>query len=562
MNTTSSSKLHPIFATAVFFGSFLLYWLTAARYPGWVDAAWILTSAKNLELGVWANVHNLFNLLGYLWLGLFSGADPFNALTLLCALFGSLTVLFVYLAGLEITLDPAASALGAVALTVSLSLWWHSTTIEVYTLNTALIALFLFAAFRAYRLKKPDYLYLAYFAGGLGISNHVLMGLYVFAFFALLLPLSVRRLRLRRIHIAGLILVYLAGAAFYGVLFIRQWHAYYGRMSPGLSSVAESFVAAFQYAMGGPFLESMFSSGMETGQKLFWRMNYLFLIVLNFPSAAIVFIGTGFPRLWKEKDYRPVVLFFLLGLVAQIIWSANYFIWDMYAFALPVYVMLGLPLILGIHRFLQKRKKAWFAPVILATFLVPVFLYPSFSRWPNRENTVDRYMSMYPEAERTGGLWDPAEYIFNPVKRTYDRAAVFSLGVLETLPSGAAYWDDESKGAYPIEYYYQDILGLRRDVDMNRIFGLIMSDEDAENHARRMLEQLRKGQPVYLAGIVQPEREILNRLYTLLDPAIPLDTVRAMDREQFIKSFPDYRIVEVPVARDGSMAIYGLKKRR
>ncbi len=123
---------------------------------------------------------------------------------------------------------------------------------------------------------------------------------------------------------------------------------------------------------------------------------------------------------------------------------------------------------------------------------------------------------------------DPAEYIFNPVKLNYDTAARFCDGVLKTLPTSAVYRDDESKGVYPIEYYYQEVKGRRPDVEINRIFGLIMNKNEAEQHARRMLSQLREGRPVYLAGIVRPEREILNRLYTLPDPDLSLNAVRSM----------------------------------
>jgi len=557
-----TSRDRRILAAAVFLGSFILYWLTAARYPGWVDAAWILTSARNLELGVWANVHNLFNLIGFPWLRIFSGVDPHFALTMLCSLFGSLTVLFIYLTGMELTMNPPAAAAAATALTVSLSLWWHSTTIEVYTLNTVLIALFLYCIFRAYRTGKSADLYLAYFAGGLGISNHVLMGLYVFAFFAVLLPLAGRKFELRAGHYIGLILCYLAGASLYAVLFIIHWKRVYSGMSPGFGGLLDSLVKTFRYAMGGPFLESMFSSEMAAGQKLFWRANYLFLILLNFPSTAIIFISLGLPAMWKKKAYRTVVLFYITGIAAQIIWSANYFIWDMYAFSLPVYVMLGVPLAQGVDTYLKKRKNRLLAPVLLGSFLIPLVLYPSFARWPNREKSVDRYIAMHPEAERTDGLWDPAEYIFNPVKRNYDTAAIFCEGVLKTLPTSAVYWDDESKGAYPLQYYYQEIKGRRPDVEINRIFGLIMDETDAEQHARRMLSQLREGRPVYLAGIVEPEREILNRLYILLDPDISLNAVRSMSRDEFLERFPEYRIEEVPVVDDGSMVIYRLKRRR
>ena len=77
--TIKSYRLHLeglrklILPAAVLIGSFILYWSTAARHPGWVDATLILSSVRNLNLGVWANIHNLFNLLGYTWLHIFPG---------------------------------------------------------------------------------------------------------------------------------------------------------------------------------------------------------------------------------------------------------------------------------------------------------------------------------------------------------------------------------------------------------------------------------------------------------------------------------------------------------
>jgi hypothetical protein len=551
---------------AVLVGSFVLYWSTAARYPGWVDATLILNLVRKPELGVWVNIHNLFNLIGYAWLKVFSAADPHFALTILCSLFGSLTVLFIYKTGVELTKNVLASALAAIALTVSLSLWWHSTTIEVYTLNTTLLALFLFLVFRAYRNSNPRYLYLAFFSGGLGVSNHVLMGLYIFAFLAVLLPYAVRNFRLKAGSIVGLVALYLAGTSLFATLFILHWSAVYRTMASGaeegaLQLAAKSLAASLRYATGGYFLKSMFTGGMTVGQKLFWRGNYLFLILLNYPSAAIIFIVTGFPRFWRHSAFRGAIVFFLVGIAAQIIWSANYFIWDMYAFALPVYVMLAVPLVTGIDGFLAKHKVPSFRWLIFLTFLVPVILYPSFSHWPNREKSVDRYIAMYPESERTGGLWDPAEYIFNPIKRNYDAVARYCEGVLNSLPEGANFWDDESKAAYPLSYYYQAVKGRRRDVKVNRVFGLVMEESDARYHAQRMLGQLRRGERVFVSALVEPEKEILVQLYHLLEPGILPERIRSMDLHEFRSSFPEYEIIDVPLGSDKAYQIYQLRPR-
>jgi hypothetical protein len=552
---------------AVLFGSFVLYWSTAARYPGWVDATLILNLVRQPELGVWVNIHNLFNLIGYLWLQVFRAADPHFALTMLCALFGSSTVLFIYKAGVELTENVLASALAAAALTVSLSLWWHSTTIEVYTLNTILISVFLFLVFRSYRKANPRYLYPAFFFGGLGISNHVLMGLYLFAFMAVLLPFAARRFRLRAGSILTLIACYLAGSSLFAGLFVLHWLRAYrtaalGAAGGSLQLAVRSLVAALRFATGGHFLKSMFTAGMTVRQKLFWRSNYLFLILLNYPSAAIVFIITGFPRLWRHSAFRGAVLFFLVGIAAQIIWSANYFIWDMYAFALPVYVMLAIPLITGIDGFLKKHPIPSLSWLVFLTFFIPVILYPSFEKWPNRENSIDRYIALYPEAKRTGGLWDPAKYIFSPIKRNYDAVAKYCEGVLDRLPEGADFWDDESKAAYPLSYYYQDVKGRRRDVKMNRVFGLVMEEAQAKSYAQRMLGQLNRGERVFVSSLVEPEKEILVQLYALLAPQIPVERIRSMDLREFRSSFPEYEIVDIPVGEEQSYMMYQVRPRR
>ena len=551
---------------AVLFGSFVLYWITAARYPGWVDATLILNLVRQPELGVWVNIHNLFNLIGYAWLQVFRAADPHFALTMLCALFGSSTVLFIYKTGVELTDNVPASALAAAALTVSLSLWWHSTTIEVYTLNTALIAVFLFFVFRSYRTADPRFLYPAFFFGGLGISNHVLMGLYLFAFMAVLLPFAARRYSLKAGSILALIACYLAGSSLFAGLFIAHWLQAYRATASGaaggsLQLAAQSLAASLRFATGGHFLKSMFTGGMTFRQKLFWRTNYLFLIFLNYPSAAIIFIITGFPRFWRHSAFRGAVVFFLVGIAAQIIWSANYFIWDMYAFALPVYVMLAIPLAAGIDGFLKKHPAPTLSWLIFLTFLIPAILYPSFKRWPNRENSVDRYIALYAEAKRTGGLWDPAAYIFNPIKRNYDAVAKFCKGVLDRLPEGANFWDDESKAAYPLSFYYQAVKGQRRDVRMNRVFGLVMEEPQAKVFAQRMLGQLRRGERVFVSSLVEPQKEILVQMYALLAPQLPAEQIRSMDLQDFRNSFPEYEIVDIPVGKEQSFRIYQVRPR-
>jgi hypothetical protein len=220
--------------------------------------------------------------------------------------------------------------------------------------------------------------------------------------------------------------------------------------------------------------------------------------------------------------------------------------------------MLAIPLAAGIDGFLKKHKAPSLKWLIFLSLLIPVVLYPSFSRWPNREKTVDRYISLYPEAERTGGLWDPAEYIFNPIKRNYTVVAELCNGIFSILPENANYWDDESKAAYPLEFYYQEIKGQRQDVKLNRVFGLVMEEADAQRHAKRVQGQLDRGEEVFISSLAEPQREILNQLYHLIDPTTPIRQIRSLTIDDFRSSFPEFEIVGIPATTEGTIEIYQL----
>jgi len=109
--------------------------------------------------------------------------------------FTSITVHFVFLTAVLITENVLAALLGGLALMLSHSLWWHSTMLEVYTLNTALLSIILFLVAKFSITKRLTFLYLSLFFWGLSIVNHVLMGLLIVGFMAFFL-LSDERKRL------------------------------------------------------------------------------------------------------------------------------------------------------------------------------------------------------------------------------------------------------------------------------------------------------------------------------------------------------------------------------
>jgi hypothetical protein len=524
------------------------------RSPGWLDATMILSNARNMRLGVWVNNHNLFSLAGHLWMAMLGFLDPHFALTLLAALFGSLTVLLIYSAGRELTGSRLASAIGAAGLAVSHSLWWHSTMIEVYTLNGALIALILFLVFRFFRAGGFGHLIGAFFAAGLGVFNHVLMALFIPALGALIVYLAVRRPGIVWWKVVILLLAYAAGCAPYAVLFLQQYAGLAGGLFP---LDADAFASTFAYATGTQTFGSfLFPTGLAPGQKLFWRLNYLFLIAWNFASAALGLAAWGLWRFWRMKERRGCFLFFGVGIAAQIAWSANYLIWDMYAFSLPVYVMLGVPLIVGVDALLASARKRVSIPV-LATLAFPVLLYTGIGWQPGLHALMSRYTSLYRETAYVSDLFDPAVYVMNPARPGYREAEKYCTALMKRLPRGSHFWENDARADYPLRFYYVEALGRKLGFTLHSQFGLTVTPESSLEDAQEMLRELHSGSPVFVSTLGFPERDVLDQLWLLLDPAASADTVRALPASEFRARTP-FSIEEVPIDADRPWVVFRL----
>ncbi len=543
----------------------LFYFLTASRTPGWADATLIVTNVVNLELGSWVNTHNLFHLSGYLWLKLFPPDNIHFHLLLLSSAFGTLTVYLIFLAGLELTARPLAAALGALALMVSHSLWWHSAMLEVYSLNTALMASMLYLVLRYNRTERFTYLYAAVFCFGLACSNHVLMGLFVLAFLVLVIHLFVRRkMSFKRLPV--LLLCFLLGSSLYLFVFARDVRRNYHRQPAGTGHPAvergwNSFTSTLHSATGGDFKRYMFPKELPSAQRRFWRFNYPFLLFVNYPSPALPLGLFGLYLFWRRRRLRITFLFFLAGILAQAFWSANYFIWDMYAFALPVYVLFSLPVILGIDWALSRGGAVRVVLLMLApALLLPVLLYPKVPDWYRPGSFVYRYFESYPEFHWAKHTWDPVEYIANPNKRSFDEAERYVEKLCAVLPPNSHFLNSASRSDYPLRYYYCGIYGMRPDIVHHSLLTPLMTVNRGRQEAGRLKEALDRGDPVYTASVEFPEKVVLDQLYLLYHPAKDLRWLRALSDREYLGWFPGLRFEKIVLFQDEGIWIYRIAR--
>jgi hypothetical protein len=544
----------------------LLYVLTASRTPGWADATLIVSQVTKLDLGSWVDTHNLFDLLGYLWLKLFPTREVFYPLVLLSGLFGALTVYVMFRVVLELTGELVSAGFAGLVLMVSHSLWWHSTMLEVYTLNSAAVALMLFFLVRYDRTTKPAHLCTSTFFWGLGVSNHVLMGLFIAAFIAVAVVLIVRPRRHAGRHVLAAVLAFLVGAGLYLFLFVRgilQGIPSYGLgLRWWLQDAWQSFQRTFYAATGAGFRQRMFSR-TPAGSLRFWRINYLFFLVYNYPTPAIAMACYGLWAFWKKAEFRLSFFFVVTGLVVQAAWSANYFVWDMYAFAQPVYVLLSVPIGLCAAELLKAPKalRTAFLVLIIPMLVLPGVLYARMGSWYRNGGVVRQFFDSYPDMPLTAHTWQPVEYVCNPNKRSFDEVERYVEALFRQLPRGAHFLVSDARADYPLRYYYRDQLGRRRDVTYHSIYSPSLTDAEAADFAVELKRALARGEPVYTSSILTPEKAVLDHLFQLLDPAWTLEAIRALPTEEYVARYPAFELQKIVFSEKDEIWIYRLSPR-
>jgi hypothetical protein len=563
-----------VLPTLVFLGSMALYAGTMLRTPGWLDDTLKLSMAYSGEVSSWVNNHNLFTLLGHAWLVSLPFLEPHTALTLLCGLFASLSVLFAYQAGRELTGNKTAGALAAVALAVSHSIWWHATVVEAHSLNAALITLNLFLIARYFRSRCFPCLCGAFFLLGIGAFNHALMGLFIAAYGALYVMLLAGRERIgwrKGLLLAGATAL---GCVPYLVVFVRDVVP----LAAGRGLVG-AVVSVLDGATGSFFRSSMFPRNLSVGQQVFWKLNYVFLIWYNFPAAALPLAAWGTVRLRRSEYPLPFAVFFWLALAAQVIWSSNYLIWDMFKFSMPVYALASVALAAGIDEFLRRARPV-LRTAALASLLLPVALYPLVTGIPALAELGRRYVALYrPNVSRleqeyvdarqgaqvvsqiAAGIWDPARYLMNPARAGYREVEDLCGGVLGRLPPNAHYWDDDGKGGYPLYYYYQGLRHARPDVTLHLLMAWHVTELSASDEARVMHSVLGGGGEVFISTVEWPERELLIQLSRSIGTGADAKSLRRMGGSEFRSTIPGVAITALPLGTRPGLAIYRVRLR-
>lgn len=533
------------------------YYTTACRGVGWVDCANHVADVYKLGLGSWVNCHNLFFVLGRLWLFVLPLQSPAFALNLFASLCGAVTVTMVLRVGLALTNDLAASTLGAIGLMWSHSLWWHSTIVEVYSLNTAILATMVWLVVRWTVSRELQYLYGAVFCVGLGISNHVLMGLFVPAFLVLFALPGERSLRRWSVFLTGLAALVLGAQLWltqFGVEFVASLNVDTPWGEQSGSHVLQVAFDTLRRATGGRFQEAMFPDDIPLASAWRWRLKYVELLALQYPSVLLPAGFYGFWRLWRDPTRRTFAVFLTAAIGLQALWSANYFVWDMFAFGLPVWTLFAIGAIIGLDAaFRAGGTRSRRALALSPTILIAPVLYLTAAAQTHDGGRLNGVFTGLGK-----NLYDAGEFLVNPNKRNFTQTEDVIAGLAQVLPPGARLWDSESKGFFPFHRYYQKVLGGRPDVINHQIFGPFLTEEVAADHAKKLRAELESGQRVFITSVLAPERLVLSQLYRDLagEAAPPVRALLRLTPDEFIRGFPRYEFQQVDLPHTDGAYIF------
>lgn len=495
------------------------------------------------RLGVAAWDHPLYVLLGQL-MRLLPWGEPAWRITLLSALAGALAVLLLALLARQLTHgDRRAATLGALALALAHTFWFHAVTPEVYTLHAVFMLSLLLLALRWSALRRRRDLLLLALVAGLGCANHIMLVLTLLPTLLWIGLTAWRTVSTQRRQVSGWLLASMAGLF---VLGFAPWWIQFLRMAR-----VGGLPLTVSLATGLPWLPRRMADGLH------WTLlpnlgAYVGMLVYQFTPIGVVLGGYGGWRLWREQPRVGGLLLTLLAL--HVLFSANYQVADRFAFHLPSYVLFALLIAVGWAGLLQRvdlgsaRGRLRYGGALLLT-LLPVPLYAATPSLLRAAGLSDAALGMPPIGT---GARDGLAYFLDPNQRGDDSAARFGRSTLAELAPDALVltaWPGDQE-PYVVLRYVQAVERQRPDVQLDLL--LFAADAPVPERALAEIRAQQRCRPLYLASLspalypleqlqadfaIVPEANLYRLLPRQPAPLLPCATApRQLTLDQLVRS--------------------------
>lgn len=430
------------------------------------------------KVGVTAWDHPLYIVLGHLLVKAFPSINSLWLVNLISAIFGAGSIVLVFQIGYRLTNSLLVSGYAAIALAVSHTFWWHSSTPEVYTLFIFLL-LVSYSFFDRFELKnKTQHLFLAAFFLGLAASNHILA---VLAFPALGLyfvwsqRINLRELNWRKnfLPLLGLPL----GFSLYIIQFIR---------------ITQNFPLN---EIAGPIIGSTFLSGLSFSPSVLGEslLKYLLFLALQFGPIGIILGVIGL-----RKGNKKIVSFYVIYMLFGVFYRVS----DQFAFFLTSHVFFAFLIGIGLnHVFNIWDKKPRF--ILRFTLILTIILLPSFYHvlptLADRFNMDDAYLAI-PDVGT--GIRNGLAYYIDPNKKDDNLPYEFGTETLNNLPINAlviSEWFTDTDEYFVLRHFTK-VEQIRPDVTLIGWMTIDPTSFDSQL-VLDIIEESFSKHPVYLASL-------------------------------------------------------------
>lgn len=447
------------------------------------------------HLGVAPWDHPLYVLLGQGALALPFGSALWR-LNLLSAIAAAATIALAWHVLVELGVPRLPAALGALALAVSHTFWFHAVTTEVLSLHSFFMLSLLALALRWSRSHRPGDLRWFALLAGLGLANHLMLGLSLVPIVGYLVlsapPTSTTEPPApRAAQSAFLVALFLMGLAPWWVQFLRVTRV----TGIGLAVAGVTWLPSASPATGA-------REFLQAAQNL---LSYLGYLTYQFTPLGVALGVLGFARLARTQRLVAVLLGMLWA--THLAFSVGFQVIDRYAFHLPSYVIFALFIGVGaqtaleegatISATLRTRRVLRIAGLVLAVVAAPVVLYAETPRILHAWGVTDRDLAI---PDVGFGARDGLTYFLNPDKRGDWSAVRFGRSTLDQLAPGAVVLAPEPfLEVGMVLRYLQRAEGARPDVYVDPIVFAPRAQLAAVTLAKaRALTACR---PVYLAAL-------------------------------------------------------------
>jgi hypothetical protein len=410
-------RVRQLFFASMVVISGAVYAITVCPTVELIDSGELALAVKNLGIAH-PTGYPLYTLLGRIF-SIIPIGHLIIRLNFLSLLFTALAAGFLYLLISEFILKDRRKLVyetisAAAALFVALSpVWWsQGTTNEVYSLNLLLISISIWSLAEFSKQGSVRMLLLSAYVLGLSLANH-LSAVYLIPSFVYLAIVSIREFRVKSKSIARAVLFFVIPGTLYAVLPIRA----HFRPFLNWGGVSDPYFF-YKHITGWQYRVWMFTKPLEIFNNFGAKIGPALKLYLGqFGWIGLLFILTGI--VVAALRFRKLLIFAGLICILNLIYALNYEIMDIESYYLPMFLVSGIFLALGIitvfnrlfKTFGRSNAVAW--AMAGAVFILPIYnLAANFSEMDQSQKTSAR-QGVYDisKAMEPGGLilvenWD------------------------------------------------------------------------------------------------------------------------------------------------------------